>query len=132
MNAAKQPRRPGRPAAELDTQPDKREKIFDVAEEVFAERGYAPTSLRQIAQRASVNPALIAYYFGSKERLFEEVFKRRGKLIEQRWEELLDELEARPADGRGVASRLPDRGIRNENQWTGGPALRQVAGPRAR
>jgi len=96
MNAAKQPRRPGRPAAELDTQPDKREKIFDVAEEVFAERGYAPTSLRQIAQRASVNPALIAYYFGSKERLFEEVFKRRGTLIAQRWDELLDELEARP------------------------------------
>lgn len=106
MNAAKPGRRPGRPAAEFDTQPDKREKILDVAEEEFAERGYAPTSLRSIARRASVNPALIAYYFGSKEQLFEEVFKRRGTLIAQRWDELLDELEARPGREPNVEELL--------------------------
>ncbi len=105
MNVAK-PRRPGRPAGEPQNQPDKRERILDVAEEVFAENGFAPTSLRNIAKRASVNPALIAYYFGSKEQLFEEVFKRRGTLIAQRWDELLDELEARPGRSPSVEELL--------------------------
>lgn len=96
MTPSKTRRRPGRPTGAIDPEPGKREEILDAAEEVFAERGYAPTSVRTIAHHASVNPALIAYYFGSKERLFEEVFKRRGALIAMRWEELLDALEARP------------------------------------
>jgi len=90
------PRRPGRPAAEPTAQADMSKKILDVAEEIFAEQGYAPTSLRSIARRADVNPALISYYFGSKEKLFERVFKRRGEDIARRWDELLDALEARP------------------------------------
>ena len=96
MSAIHARRRPGRPISETDSQQGKREKILDAAEEAFAEMGYAPTSLRKIADQAAVNPALIAYYFGTKERLFETVFKRRGILIAQRWDELLDELEARP------------------------------------
>ncbi len=96
MNAAKPGRRPGRPTSGLEGQADKRDKILDVAEEAFSERGYAPTSLRSIGTRASVNPALITYYFGSKEKLFETVFKRRGTQITERWNELLDALEARP------------------------------------
>ncbi len=96
MTAAKSRRRPGRPSNESGRKADKREKILDVAELAFSEKGYAPTSLRAIGAKASVNPALITYYFGSKEKLFETVFKRRGTQIVQRWDELLDELEARP------------------------------------
>jgi AcrR family transcriptional regulator len=96
VTAGKTRRRPGRPAGSAELRLARREKIIDVAEEVFAEHGYAPASLRDIARRGSVNPALIAYYFGSKERLFEEVFKRRGSLIARRWDALLDELQARP------------------------------------
>ncbi|MDA0824119.1 MAG: TetR/AcrR family transcriptional regulator [Proteobacteria bacterium] len=99
-------RRPGRPASQPGDQLGKREKILDVAEDVFAEHGYAPTSLRHIAKRASVNPALIAYYFDSKERLFEEVFKRRGTQIARRWHELLDALEARPGSTPSVEELL--------------------------
>jgi AcrR family transcriptional regulator len=96
-------RRPGRPASQPGDQLGKREKILDVAEDVFAEHGYAPTSLRNIAKRASVNPALIAYYFDSKERLFEEVFKRRGTQIARRWH---DALEARPGSTPSVEELL--------------------------
>jgi AcrR family transcriptional regulator len=39
---------------------------------------------------------MISYYFGSKQKLFETVFKRRGAQISDRWNELLDALEARP------------------------------------
>lgn len=93
--AVKTSRRPGRPSSGTGPKADKREKILDVAEHAFAEKGYAPTSLRAIAAQAAVNPALITYYFGSKEKLFETVFKRRGVEIARRWDELLDELEAR-------------------------------------
>jgi AcrR family transcriptional regulator len=58
-----------------------RERILDAAEVEFADRGYAGTTLREIADRAKVTQALITYYFDSKHRLFEEVFLRRGKKI---------------------------------------------------
>ncbi len=42
--------------------------------EVFAEKGFDATSVRDIAQRADVNVAMISYYFGSKEKLLEAIF----------------------------------------------------------
>ena len=73
-----------------------RATILDVAEQLFANAGYAESSFRDIAAVAKVNPALISYYFGSKRALFDCVYKRRGKQLTDRWAELLDELEARP------------------------------------
>lgn len=46
-----------------------RARIRDAAIVRFSERGYAATSLRQIAQDAGVSPALILHHFGSKEGL---------------------------------------------------------------
>lgn len=88
--AKKLVRRPGRPTGDRAT----RETILDIAEQEFALRGFAGTSLREIAERAEVNQALINYYFGTKQKLFGEVFKRRGLQITHRRLELLDELEA--------------------------------------
>lgn len=51
-------------------------KILDVAEELFAERGFAETSLRTITARAKVNLASVNYHFGSKKTLIQEVFDR--------------------------------------------------------
>ncbi|MGD9958620.1 TetR family transcriptional regulator [Nocardioides sp.] len=50
-----------------------RDDISRAAVEVFAERGYDNAGLRQIADRAGVDPALINYFFGSKAELFAEV-----------------------------------------------------------
>lgn len=55
-------RRPGSPAT--------RNAILAVARRGFATRGYDATTLRAIATRAKVDPALIIHYFGSKEGLF--------------------------------------------------------------
>lgn len=85
-------RGPGRPAGERAT----RENILDIAEIEFASRGFTGTSLRDIAERAEVNQAMVNYYFGTKQQLFEEVFKRRGLQISQRRLELLDALEREP------------------------------------
>jgi AcrR family transcriptional regulator len=50
-----------------------RDAILDSARRLFAERGYDRTSLRAIARDAGVDPALVAHFFGSKQRLFVEV-----------------------------------------------------------
>jgi AcrR family transcriptional regulator len=45
---------------------DKREHILNVAEELFAEKGFDGTSVRDIAQRAGVNLAMIPIILGPK------------------------------------------------------------------
>jgi len=54
-----------------------RTSILDAAEELFAREGPAAVTLRSIAAAADVNVAAVNYYFGSKEKLFEEMFLRR-------------------------------------------------------
>lgn len=57
--------------------PDKKDHILEVAERMFSELGYDGASTRNISAEASVNMAMINYYFGSKEGLFKAVFERR-------------------------------------------------------
>ena len=46
-------------------------RILDAAEQVFAERGYAGTSTREIARRAGVPFGALHYYWGSKKLLWD-------------------------------------------------------------
>lgn len=52
-----------------------REDILRAATELFAQRGYGRTSIRQVAERANANSALIYYYFGSKGDLYRAVLR---------------------------------------------------------
>ena len=66
-------RQRGRP---IDTgQQDLKALILATAEELFAENGYAATSIRRIAGKAGVNSALVHYYFGDKKTLLQEVIE---------------------------------------------------------
>ena len=49
------------------------ERIRQVAKRLFTERGYARTKIRDVAEEADVNIALLNYYFRSKERLYESI-----------------------------------------------------------
>ena len=62
---------------------DTRVKTLNAAERLFAEHGYDGTSLRDIANAAGLHIALSTYHFGTKERLFEEVIRRRAAEMEQ-------------------------------------------------
>jgi AcrR family transcriptional regulator len=44
--------------------------MLQAARELFAERGYERTTVRDIAARAAIDPALVIRYFGSKDGLF--------------------------------------------------------------
>lgn len=58
-----------------------RADILDAAETIFANQGYAGTTLREISDRAGVTQGLISYYFKSKFDLFSETFLRRAEVI---------------------------------------------------
>lgn len=59
------------------TTTDQRERLLDAAVLHYASRGIANANLRTIAAAAEVTPALIGYYFGSKEALLEAVIENR-------------------------------------------------------
>jgi len=67
-------RQRGRPI--VTGQQDLKTQILDTAEELFAEYGYAATSIRRITDQVGVNPALVHYYFGNKKNLLQEVMER--------------------------------------------------------
>ena len=54
-----------------------KDRILGAAEELFAQHGFAGTSLRQVTSLATDNIAAVNYHFGSKENLVNEVFRRR-------------------------------------------------------
>lgn len=81
-------------------QSDTADKILDAAEVLFAERGFAETSLRLITSKAKVNLAAVNYHFGSKNALIQAVFARFlgpfAQLLRQRLEERLATQSDKP------------------------------------
>jgi AcrR family transcriptional regulator len=71
-------------------------QIIEVAERLFAQKGFAGTSVRDIAQEADVNVSMISYYFGSKEKLIEALFQFRMTESRSRLETLVTNDELSP------------------------------------
>jgi AcrR family transcriptional regulator len=55
------------------------ERILDAAEQLFAEKGFAETSLRLITSKAGVNLAAVNYHFGSKKALIPSLKTRPSR-----------------------------------------------------
>lgn len=64
------------------------------AERLFAERGFDGVSVRNIANDAKVNSALVRYYFGSKEGLLAEVYTRHCEPLKRERSRLLADSRA--------------------------------------
>jgi AcrR family transcriptional regulator len=67
--------------AETVVTPGTRERILDVALEMFGEQGYGGTSLRQIAGRLGFTKAALYYHFRSKEEIAKELIRRIDVVI---------------------------------------------------
>jgi len=67
------------------------EAILDAAESLFARNGLHGVTMRQVASAASVDPALLHYYFNTKRGLFDAAFLRRAQVLN---EERIASLEA--------------------------------------
>ena len=69
-----------------------REKLIESAEHLFAKRGYDGVSVRDIANDAKVNSALVGYYFRGKEGLLAEVYTRHCEPLTRERARLLSEF----------------------------------------
>jgi AcrR family transcriptional regulator len=78
---------------------ERRTAILDSALEVFAERGYHPSSIDDIARAAGISKALIYEHFGSKKEL-------HMSLLEEHAGELFERLAVAVAEVEGGAPRL--------------------------
>jgi AcrR family transcriptional regulator len=72
--------------------------LLDIAESLFADQGFAATSVRELADRAGVNPALVHYYFGSKKRLLFAVMDRAVKPLAEGLSSMRQSGDARIED----------------------------------
>lgn len=82
--------KPGRPEGKNNNVKD---EILDAGEILFADLGYAGTTLREVSEAAGVTQALVIYYFGSKYGLFEAVFLRRSRRVSEERMARLQALE---------------------------------------
>lgn len=71
-----EPRRPGRPRGGKRATAS-REVLLDIALNLFSRQGIANTSLNAIAKEAGVTPAMLHYYFNSREQLLDAMIEER-------------------------------------------------------
>ena len=77
---------------------DKKDHIMTAAIELFAEKGFEGTSIRELATKADVNVAMVNYYFGTKDKLFEAILEQKATFMRGRMDEIasntkLNEIE---------------------------------------
>ncbi|MFY0256128.1 TetR/AcrR family transcriptional regulator [Chitinophaga sp. 30R24] len=77
---------------------EKQLSILKVAEQLFADQGFHGTSVRDIAQVADVNIAMISYYFGSKDKLLETIFRYRMEASKKFIHELVENDTMEPLE----------------------------------
>jgi AcrR family transcriptional regulator len=70
---------------------DKQIQILEVAETLFAEKGFDGTSIRDISKIAKINVAMVSYYFGSKEKLLESLVLFKTSGLKEQLINLIDE-----------------------------------------
>src|SRR5882762_9838900 len=97
-----------------------RTAILSAAERLYADRGFADVTLRDIVAAADVNLAAVNYHFGSKDELIAELFVTRSLATNR---ERLNELKAAEAAGGGRAN------IDSILRALVGPTLRGCLGP---
>jgi AcrR family transcriptional regulator len=75
-----------------------RDKLLDVAEELFAQKGIQGTSLRVLTRAAGTNLAAVHYHFGSKDGLLDAVLERRAAAMNRERLADLARIEALAGD----------------------------------
>jgi AcrR family transcriptional regulator len=104
-----------------------KDRILGAAEELFAQFGFAGTSLRQVTSRADVNIAAVNYHFGSKENLVNEVFRRRmDEMSARRLARLAEAVERHPGELEPVLAAFVEPALALALDRQGGAAFIRV------
>ena len=92
-----------------DNQPDTRTRLLEAAVHCFAEKGFEGTGIRDIAQRAQANSALVQYHFGGKEGLYLAAMK----FLFEQGPDVVRTLPPPPAPGEPKALPRAIESLRN-------------------
>src|SRR5580704_8878228 len=95
--------------------PETRERILDIALELFTERGYDKTSLRDIAERLGITKAALYYHFERKQDILLELHLRLHALGREALEQLerLEDGQQRADAWPGLVDHFIDRVLEN-------------------
>ena len=84
----------------------KHEQLLHAAAKVLAARGYAGTTMTEIAEQAGTQAGSVYYHFASREELIEEVLRRGVALSRAHSQAALDALPAKTDAGRRLAAAI--------------------------
>jgi AcrR family transcriptional regulator len=102
------------------TADQRRQQMLRAALDVIAERGYAETRIADVAERAGTSPALVIYYFKTKDQLLTEAIR----FSEDTWYEAGTRRMATIATAAGrleeivAMSCLPEADAEPKSSWT--------------
>lgn len=83
----------------LDSNRSVQDRLLDAAEQLFSEKGFDGTSVRDLAAAAGCNIASVNYHFGGKENLYLELWRRYlVRMRETRLAAIQSAMEHKPAD----------------------------------
>ena len=104
-----------------------KDRILGAAEELFAQHGFAGTSLREVTGRADVNIAAVNYHFGSKDNLINEVFRRRmDEMSAQRIAALQQAIDTAPGKLEPILAAFVEPALAMSQDRQGGGAFIRV------
>ena len=78
------------------------ERLIKAARHLFARKGFAASSVKEIAEAADVNVALVSYHFGGKEGLYHACF---NSFVDD-WTNFLESKILRPTSNEDFRFRL--------------------------
>lgn len=108
-----------------------RDRIADAAGEIFAERGFDGTTVRDICQRAGANIAAVNYYFGDKQRLYIEAVVRahRWRMEQARLPEWQPDTPSKTKLADFIATFVRRVRTGPEGTWHSRLMMRELANP---
>ncbi|HTZ30338.1 MAG TPA: TetR family transcriptional regulator C-terminal domain-containing protein [Streptosporangiaceae bacterium] len=104
----------------LGTADSRREQMLRAALEVIAERGYAETRIADVAERIGISPALVIYYFKTKDQLLTESIRYLDNIWYGDGQRRMAELPTAAARIEEIVamSCLPEADAEPRSSWT--------------
>jgi AcrR family transcriptional regulator len=104
----------------LGTADSRREQMLRAALEVIAERGYADTRIADVAERIGISPALVIYYFKTKDQLLTEAIRYLDNIWYATGQRRMSELPTAAARIEEIVamSCLPEADADPRSSWT--------------
>ena len=110
-----------------------RQQLLDVAGQVFAERGFAEATSKEICARAGTNGAAVNYHFGGREQLYEAVLiEAHQHLVQLEAMQRAAAMAGAPLDKlRAVLTGIVQRATAPDAHWATRVLTRELLSPTA-